>query len=58
MKVNLASGLIDMRKGIDGLAMRVQDAVPQDPFSGPLFAKLKSTARQLGIEADDALPIT
>jgi hypothetical protein len=32
-----------MRKGIDGLAMP---------------SKLKSTARQLGIEADDVLPIT
>ncbi len=47
-----------MSRGIDGLAMRVQDALPQDPFSGHLFAKLKSTAGQLGIEADDALSIT
>ena len=35
-----------------------QDVLPQDPFSGHLFAKLKSTVRQLGIEADDALAIT
>jgi transposase len=31
VKVHLAFGFIDMRKGIDGLALR------QDPFSGHLF---------------------
>jgi transposase len=29
--------LIDMRKGIDGLAMLVQGVLRQDPFSGHLF---------------------
>ena len=37
MKVHLALDLIDMRKGIDGLAMLVQGVLRQDPFSGHLF---------------------
>jgi len=36
-KVHLAFGFIDMRKGIDGLAMLVQGVLGQDPFSGHLF---------------------
>jgi transposase len=38
VKVHLALGYTDMRKGMDGLAMLVQDALKQDPFSGHLFA--------------------
>ena len=34
VKVHLAFGFIDMRKGIDGLAMLVQGVLRQDPFSG------------------------
>jgi transposase len=37
LKVHLAVDLIDMRKGIDGLAMLVQGVLRQDPFSGHLF---------------------
>ena len=37
MKVHLALGYTDMRKGIDGLAMLVQAVLHQDPFSGHLF---------------------
>jgi len=37
VKVHLAFGFIDMRKGIDGLAMLVQAVLRQDPFSGHLF---------------------
>lgn len=37
VKVHLAVGYVDMRKGIDGLAMLVQGALRQDPFSGHLF---------------------
>ena len=37
VKVHLALGFIDMRKGIDGLAMLVQAVLQQDPFSGHLF---------------------
>ena len=36
-KVHLAFGVTDMRKGIDGLAMLVQEVLHQDPFSGHLF---------------------
>lgn len=38
VKVHLALGVTDMRKGIDGLAMVVQGILKQDPFSGHLFA--------------------
>ena len=37
VKVHLALGYTDMRKGIDGLAMLVQAVLRQDPFSGHLF---------------------
>ncbi len=37
VKVHLAFGYTDMRKGIDGLAMLVQAVLRQDPFSGHLF---------------------
>ena len=37
VKVHLALGYIDMRKGIDGLAMLVQGVLRQDPFSGHRF---------------------
>jgi transposase len=37
VKVHLAFGYTDMRKGIDGLAMLVQGVLRQDPFSGHLF---------------------
>ena len=36
-KMHLAFGFTDMRKGLDGLAMLVQDVLRQDPFSGRLF---------------------
>jgi transposase len=38
VKVHLAIGHTDMRKGMDGLAMLVQGVLKQDPFSGHLFA--------------------
>ncbi|WP_376698572.1 IS66 family insertion sequence element accessory protein TnpB [Bradyrhizobium aeschynomenes] len=34
----MALGYTDMRKGMDGLAMLVQDTLKKDPFSGHLFA--------------------
>src|SRR3974390_542801 len=37
VKVHLAFGYTDMRKGIDGLTMLVQSVLRQDPFSGHLF---------------------
>lgn len=38
VRVWLAAGVTDMRKGFDGLAGLVQQRLGQDPFSGQLFA--------------------
>jgi hypothetical protein len=38
VKVHLALGYTDMRKGMDGLAMLVQSTLKKDPFCGHLFA--------------------
>ncbi len=38
VRVHIALGVTDMRKGLDGLAMLVQEVLTQDPFSGHLFA--------------------
>jgi transposase len=38
VKVHLALGYTDMRKGMDGLATLVQDTLKKDPVSGHLFA--------------------
>lgn len=37
VKVFLACGATDMRKGLDSLAMQVQTILRQDPFSGHVF---------------------
>lgn len=37
MRVHLALGATDMRKGFDGLAAQVQTVLNADPFSGHLF---------------------
>jgi transposase len=37
VKVHLAFGYTDMRKGMDGLAVMVQEVLRQDAFSGHLF---------------------
>ncbi len=34
VKVHIALGVTDMRKGLDGLAMLVQEVLKQDPFTG------------------------
>ena len=36
-RVFLACGVTDMRKGFDGLAVLVQQVLPEDPHSGALF---------------------
>jgi hypothetical protein len=36
-RVWLAAGATDMRRGFDGLARQVQEALGQDPFSGQMF---------------------
>ncbi len=37
VKIYLACGVTDMRKGFDGLSILAQDALKQDPFSGAIF---------------------
>lgn len=37
VRIWLAAGLTDMRRGFDGLAALVQQHLGQDPFSGQLF---------------------
>jgi transposase len=38
VRVYLACGYTDMRRGFDGLAMQVQEVLKEDPFCGALFA--------------------
>ena len=49
VKVHLALGYTDMRKGLDGLATLVQEHLKKDPFSGHLFAFRGRTASRLKI---------
>ena len=37
VRVHLALGVTDMRKGFDGLAAQVQTVLQEDPYSGHLF---------------------
>jgi len=37
VKVHLATGYTDLRKGLDSLAMLVEQVLEQDPFSGHMF---------------------
>ncbi len=38
IKVHMAVGYTDLRKGLDGLAVLVEQVLEKDPFSGHLFA--------------------
>ena len=38
LRVYLACGITDMRKGMTGLAMLVQETLAEDPFGGAVFA--------------------
>jgi transposase len=38
LRVHLACGVTDMRKGMAGLAMLVQQTLAEDPFGGAVFA--------------------
>ena len=37
VRIHLAMGVTDMRKGLDGLAMLAQEVLKQNPFSGHFF---------------------
>jgi transposase len=49
VKVHLALGYTDMRKGMDGLAVLAQETLKKDPFSGHLFAFRGRNARIIKI---------
>ena len=38
VRIYLACGVTDMRKGFDSLAMLAQEVLKQNPFAGHLFA--------------------
>ena len=38
LRIYLACGVTDMRKGMSGLAMLVQQGLAEDPFSGAVYA--------------------
>ena len=38
VRVYLACGRTDMRKGMDGLALLIQQGFGEDPFNGAIFA--------------------
>jgi transposase len=38
LRIYLACGVTDMRKGMSGLAMLVQQSLAEDPFSGAVYA--------------------
>lgn len=38
VRVHIALGVTDLRKGLDSLSTLVQEVLRQDPFSGHLFA--------------------
>ena len=37
VRIYLACGITDMRRGFDGLSIMAQDVLKQDPFSGAIF---------------------
>ena len=49
VKVHLAVGKTDMRKGMDGLAAIVQETLKQEPYSGHLFVFRGSKASLIKI---------
>ena len=56
VRVHIALGITDLRKGLDGLAMLVQEVLEQDPFSGHLFAFRGRKANLIKILFWDHLP--
>ena len=38
VRIDLACGVTDMRKGFDGLSMMAQNVLKQDPFRAAFFA--------------------
>ena len=46
VRVWIATGHTDMRRGMNGLALQVQQALQRDPHAGDLFAFQDSLARR------------
>ena len=60
VKVHLALGHTDMRKGLDGLATLIQKHLKKDPFSGHLFVFRGKNASRLKIlfrDGTGAVPV-
>ena len=49
VRIHLALGATDMRKGFDGLSLLVQEVLRADPFSGHLFVFRGKRATRLKI---------
>jgi transposase len=52
VRVYLAAGITDMRKGSDGLAALVQQRLRQDPFGGSVYAFRGKRGDLISIAAD------
>lgn len=49
VRIFLATAPADMRRGFDGLAQLVREALPQDPLSGHLFVFLNKRRNRIKI---------
>jgi transposase len=56
VRVWLATGHTDMRKGFSTLALLVQERLKTDPHGGHLFTHMASRARRLSV-ADTTRPL-
>jgi transposase len=54
VRVYLAAGRTDLRRGIDGLAAQIQTVLREDPFSGHLFVFRGRSAHTIKILMYDA----
>jgi transposase len=55
VKVWLAAGATDMRKGFDGLAALVLTQLAEDPFSGQLFVASRGSSTRIDIASSIAM---
>jgi transposase len=53
VRVYIATQPVDFRKGIDGLALAVQEMLGQDPFSGAIFVFRSKRADRVKVLAWD-----
>jgi transposase len=50
VRIYLACGVTDMRKGFDGLSILAQDVLQQDPFSGAIFVSARLFAGRFPLD--------